>query len=334
MPSRGLTLWQAGKGAAVKVNAAFRLPARPMCEISNPRSETIGFTAKSDLGPFSLGDWVGSAGRSGKFPGRLFFALKLIFRSAGEALAFAGGTVKTRDPMSLDQPDKPAAPREPLLFLHTSIVATIAVCATLFVLQRYVLSDGANAAMTYYLAFIPARIAMAGQGFLFVSTALTCSLLHASFAHLAVNMVWLAAFGAPLAQRIGALRFGAFWAFTALCATALHFATHIGDASPLVGASGVVSGAMGAAARFGFVTEDKAGPRAFAGAPLPLGLALRSRSVITFLLVWALINYVSGAGMAPVGGSGGQIAWEAHVGGFLAGFLGLKLFDIPTAVRS
>jgi membrane associated rhomboid family serine protease len=231
------------------------------------------------------------------------------------------------EPMTQQGPDSRGTAREPVFFLHTSIVTAAAVCSALYLLQTYVLSAQANALALYYLAFVPARIAEPGQGLLFLTSAVTCSLLHASLAHLAVNMIWLAAFGAPLAERIGAARFAGFWVFTALCATAVHFITHIGGAAPMVGASGVVSGAMGAAARFGFATKGDGGARAFAGAPLSLGAVLRSRSVITFVLVWALINFVTGAGMMSIDGSGGSIAWQAHIGGFLAGFFGLKLFD-------
>jgi membrane associated rhomboid family serine protease len=229
--------------------------------------------------------------------------------------------------MSPHEPDAGGNAHEPLFFLHTSIVTAIGICAALYVAQTYLLSPETNAQALYYLAFIPARVSLGGSAILFLTSAATCSLLHASLAHLAVNMIWLAAFGAPLAERIGSARFAAFWLFTALCATGLHFLTHIGDTGPLVGASGVVSGAMGAAARFGFATAGSGGPRAFAGAPLTLGEALRSRSVITFVLVWALINYVTGAGMTSIDGAGGTIAWQAHIGGFLAGFFGLRLFD-------
>lgn len=217
-------------------------------------------------------------------------------------------------------------PREPLLFLHGSIVTAIVVCAGLYFLKEYVLTFDAGEQMTRSLAFVPGRAQIAGGGVLAVLNAVTCSLLHASLPHLSINMICLAAFGSPLAERIGAARFAFFWVFTALCSTALHFVTHIGDATPLVGASGVVSGAMGAAARFGFATTGKQGPREFAGAPLSLGDAARNNSVISFVLAWALVNFLSGAGMALSDGVSVNIAWEAHIGGFLAGFLGLKLF--------
>jgi membrane associated rhomboid family serine protease len=85
---------------------------------------------------------------------------------------------------------------------------------------------------------------------------------------------------------------------------------------------------MGAAARFGFRIDRSSGRAAFAGAPLPFVRVFRSRAVVTFLAVWMVINLATGlVGFAP--GVEGQIAWEAHIGGFLAGFLGLRLFDRP-----
>ena len=226
-------------------------------------------------------------------------------------------------------PEPKAAAREPVFFLPKIIVAAIGICAGLYALEAYVLSERADALLLNFMAFVPARFAAVSlwSPLEFARAAVTCSLLHASFAHLAVNMIWLAAFGAPLAQRLGGWRFAAFWAFTAFAATALHYVTHLGDASPLVGASGVVSGAMGAAARFGFAASDGSGARAFRGAPLTLSEAARSRSVMTFVLVWALVNFISGAGVINMGQGSASIAWQAHVGGFLAGFFGLRLFD-------
>jgi membrane associated rhomboid family serine protease len=96
--------------------------------------------------------------------------------------------------------------------------------------------------------------------------------------------------------------------------------------APLVGASGAISGMMGAAARFGFRTGRGAGRSGFQGPLLTIPEALRSRTVITFLAVWFIINLATGLA-SGIPGVEGAIAWEAHVGGFLAGFLGVRLFD-------
>ena len=161
---------------------------------------------------------------------------------------------------------------------------------------------------------------------------LTYAFLHGGFAHLIINMVWLAAFGSPLANRLGAWRFALFFAVTALAAVALHYALHPLDQAPLVGASGAISGMMGAAARFGFRIDRSHGKPAFAGAPLPFRDVLRSRGAMTFLGVWMIINLVTGVvGFVP--GVENQIAWEAHIGGFLAGFLADQIVRPHSRVR-
>ena len=233
-------------------------------------------------------------------------------------------------------PDGKAAAREPVFFLPGAIIAAMALCAGLYALEAYILPERLDAQFLGFMAFVPARFeSFSALSVLeFFRAAVTCSLLHAGFAHLAVNMIWLAAFGAPLAQRLGAWRFGAFWIFTAICSTALHFVTHLGDASPLVGASGVVSACMGAAARFGFGISGGRSARAFAGAPLTMSEAARSRSVVTFILVWALVNFIAGAGVLDMGQGSASIAWQAHIGGFLAGFFGLRLFDPKSSPQS
>jgi membrane associated rhomboid family serine protease len=227
-------------------------------------------------------------------------------------------------------PESSVSPkREPVFFLPFSVLLFIAVCCAAFILQRYVFGSDMNAYVIFYGAFIPARY----EGFahcaaiVCLSSSVTYSLLHGSFAHLAINMVWLAAFGAPLAQRIGTVRFILFWIFTSLCAAGLHFLLYSTSALPLIGASGAISGMMGAAARFGFRTSATGGVRQFAGDPLTLTQALRARQVITFVAVWMVVNLVSGIGLAgsPDGSSG--IAWEAHIGGFLAGFFVVAVFD-------
>jgi membrane associated rhomboid family serine protease len=117
-----------------------------------------------------------------------------------------------------------------------------------------------------------------------------------------------------------------FWAFTALCAAALHYVLHMMDEAPLIGASGAISGMMGAAARFGFQIDRSSGKPAFAGRLMPIAAVFRSRSVVTFLAVWMAVNLVTGlVGFAP--GVDDTIAWEAHIGGFLAGFLCIDWFD-------
>ncbi len=69
--------------------------------------------------------------------------------------------------------------------------------------------------------------------------------MHGGFAHIAVNMIWFAAFGSPLAGRIGTGRMIIFWILTSVIAGLTHYAIYPESVTPLVGASGAISGMMG-----------------------------------------------------------------------------------------
>lgn len=234
----------------------------------------------------------------------------------------------TATPADNGQPEPEAEPRrEPVFNLPKIVLAIIALCAGVHLLRVYVLTVDQDVGLLVRAAFIPIRYS--GQydiDFYAFSSPFTYTFLHGGFMHLAINMVWLAAFGSPLANRIGALRFALFFAATGLAAAFFFWIIHPMTQAPLVGASGAISGMMGAAARFAFRIDRSSGKSAFGGTPLPFSVVLRSRGVLTFLAVWMVINLVTGLiGVVP--GADDQIAWEAHIGGFLAGFLGLRFFD-------
>jgi len=250
------------------------------------------------------------------------------------------GSIMSNDPDQWPAADTPAdetsaaarpAPmeprREPIFNLPAVVVALIVICATIHVIRAYVLTPEQDFEVLVRAAFIPIRYS--GQYDLdiwaFVSP-LSYAFLHGGIAHLLLNMVWFAAFGSPLANRLGVGRFLLFWVATSLGAVALHYVLHSAEPVPLVGASGAISGMMGAAARFGFRVDRSAGRGVFSGAILPIAGALTSRTVVTFLVVWFAINLITGlVGLGP--DMDAAIAWEAHIGGFLVGFFAIGLFD-------
>ena len=154
-------------------------------------------------------------------------------------------------------------------------------------------------------------------------TFLTYALLHEGWLHLGLNVIVLAALGTPVARRFGAARFLALFAFGAIAGALMHLIVHPVGVAPLIGASASVSACMGAAARFVF------DPLARSGAAAPrLGQSLRNRTVIAFTLGWFMANAMSGLGANPSVLASASIAWEAHIGGFLLGFLAFALFDL------
>jgi membrane associated rhomboid family serine protease len=237
--------------------------------------------------------------------------------------------------------------REPLFNIPSVIVGILVLLALIHVVRVYMLTEPQEIQLLLTFAFIPARYDASamlhgwpgGIG-ADVWTFVTYSLLHASWMHYGVNAIWFLAFGSAVARRFGPLRFLAFYAVTAAAGAALHLATHPGEQFPMIGASAAVSGTMAAAMRFAF---QRGGPLGSLGArddesayhvpALPLSGMLRDARVLLFLGVWFGINFIFGVGTFPSLTGGQTVAWQAHVGGFLAGLLLFSWFDPFSARR-
>ncbi|QRM55411.1 rhomboid family intramembrane serine protease [Sinorhizobium sp. BG8] len=220
--------------------------------------------------------------------------------------------------------------REPAFNLPSSLVVILSVLIAIHVLRTYFLSPAADEFVLLQFSFIPARYepSLMAHDFAWVWSPVTYSLLHGSWEHLIFNSFWMVAFGAPVVRRIGTLRFAIFWCLSAVAAVALHAAFHWEAMIVVIGASGVVAGLMGAAARFVFSPSGRIS-RQFAHLNRRLSIpeALSNRSVLVFSGIWFLTNFLIGFGQSIGAGEGNTIAWEAHIGGFLFGFLCFPLFD-------
>ncbi len=164
-------------------------------------------------------------------------------------------------------------------------------------------------------------------------TFVSYSLLHANLSHLGFNVLWLLPFGSALARRFGAIRFFVFMAVTAAAGALAHLLTHEHAVAPMIGASASVSGTMAAAIRFAFVrgsflSFNRGDADAASRVPaLSLMRALRNTRVLGFLAVWFGVNILFGVGSIAIGADGASVAWQAHIGGFLAGLVLFSLFD-------
>src|SRR5262245_26160602 len=230
--------------------------------------------------------------------------------------------------------------RERMLNVPAVVVALVAVLGLVHAFLVWGLTPAQNTEALLLFAFIPARydasvapdVAWPGGWAADIWTFVSYALIHGNISHLLFNAVWLLAFGSPVAQRFGPTRFVAFMALAAAAGAGVHLVTHFGDLLPMVGASAAVSGAMAAVIRFAF---QQGGPlemlrdrdQANRVPAAPLLVSLRDRRVLVFLLAWFGANLVFGGlsiGMPGVEPGG---AWQAHVGGFLAGLLTFSLFD-------
>lgn len=168
-------------------------------------------------------------------------------------------------------------------------------------------------------------------------TLLTYAFLHANWTHLLVNSLTLAAFGAPVARRLGPINFLNFMALCAIAGALTHYLGHRTDTTPIIGASAAISGAIAGTIRFAFDDPIQQSRRLQAqnkneGALKPLNNLLSNRSAIIFMMVWLASNLMIGIFPRSFGVEG-SIAWEAHLGGFLSGLFLLGFFD-PVKARS
>ena len=188
------------------------------------------------------------------------------------------------------------------------------------------------------LAFIPARymdggaVLPGGEASRYISP-LSHMILHGDWIHLGFNCAWLLAFGAIVARRMNALRFLAFTILSGLVGALVFWLVNPQLPIPMVGASGAVSGLMGGVFRFLFNAPRYGGfhvlretPRAVPA--MPLSQALQTPGVLFAVGIWLGLNLVFATDLARLF-TDGDIAWEAHVGGFIAGFLLLGVFDEP-----
>jgi membrane associated rhomboid family serine protease len=149
----------------------------------------------------------------------------------------------------------------------------------------------------------------------FWSTLVTSMFLHGGWMHLGGNMLYLWIFGDNLEKVMGAARFFVFYFVCGLAASLAHIAFGPGSSVPAVGASGAISGVLGGYLvlfpqnRIRVLTR---GGVAHVPAVMVLGL-------------WIVIQLINGIGSMATTTETGGVAFMAHVGGFVAGVVLVKL---------
>jgi membrane associated rhomboid family serine protease len=152
------------------------------------------------------------------------------------------------------------------------------------------------------------------------ATVVTSMFMHGGWGHLIGNMWFLWVFGNNIEDSMGHVRFVVFYLLCGAIATAAHVASGPGSGIPTVGASGAISGVMGA-----YLVLY---PSVRVHTMIFLGIFVRIVPVAAWvmLLLWfgyqVLLGSISSA-------EGGGVAFWAHAGGFLAGVVLIKLFAKP-----
>ena len=225
------------------------------------------------------------------------------------------------------------------------VIAIIAMFCAVHAVRIWLLAPDTDLEFLLLFAFIPVRYdeslliagTLPGGWAANIWTFVTYAFVHADLMHLGFNSVWFLAFGSAVARRFGPGRFVAFFAVTSAAGAAAHLLTHPGELQPMIGASAAVSGAMAGAFRFmfqpggplrgfGYASNDNQVPA------ITLTEMVRDVRIVTVIAVWFGVNLLFGLGSVPITGAEQPVAWQAHVGGFLAGLLLFGAFD-PVAAR-
>lgn len=168
----------------------------------------------------------------------------------------------------------------------------------------------------YSYGLVPAEV------FINPTSLLTHMFLHGSWLHIIGNMWFLWVFGDNVEARLGHFRYLVFYILSglgaALLQTLVSFLTGGADV-PMVGASGAISGVLGA---YMYLFP---GARILALVPVFIFLTLMELPAYLFIFLWFLIQVVNGVITLPFASMGG-VAWFAHIGGFLVGYYLVRRF--------
>jgi membrane associated rhomboid family serine protease len=192
----------------------------------------------------------------------------------------------------------------------------IIINLAVFIRQLALGSEGLSTAYLY--GAIPARLLGLGSNLPQAAvpeplTLVTAMFLHGGFLHLAGNMLYLWIFGNNVEDVLGRPRFIIFYLVCGLIAAFSHTLSAVQSQLPMIGASGAIAGILGA-----YLVLY---PRARVHTLFIFFVFIRVIPIpAVFLLIFWFIIQLSSLG------TGGGVAWTAHIGGFLAGLVLIRLF--------
>ena len=206
-------------------------------------------------------------------------------------------------------------------------IALIVACSLVFLYQAS-LPEPVGEEFVFHYGAIPAAIfghekalPDIAVGFPASLALLTSMFLHGGWMHLIGNMLYLWIFGNNIEDVMGHVKFVIFYVVCGLIAAMSHALTDPASGIPMVGASGAISGVLGAYLLLF--------PRAQVFVVIPLGIFIRTMYVPAGFVLgfWFVLQLLSG-GMS-LGQGGGGVAFFAHVGGFVAGMALIGVFKDP-----
>jgi membrane associated rhomboid family serine protease len=157
---------------------------------------------------------------------------------------------------------------------------------------------------------------------------LTSMFLHGSWMHIIMNMWFFWIFGNNIEDSMGRMRFIVFYLLCGTAAAAAQVAMDPGSPVPVVGASGAISGVMGA-----YLVLY---PRVRVYTLVPLGFFLTTIALPAWVMLgyWIVLQFLGGLPQLGGAQSNGGVAFWAHIGGFVVGAAAIKLFANPAYLVS
>ncbi|MBU1193794.1 MAG: rhomboid family intramembrane serine protease [Proteobacteria bacterium] len=194
----------------------------------------------------------------------------------------------------------------------------IAVNLLVFMVQLQIGLD--NQAFFYYFGLVPAKytvyeLSQRFSLFNHIYSMFTYMFLHGGFLHFLGNMWSLYIFGDNVEDHFGSVRFLGFYLLCGIISGLCHFFLTTDPMMPTIGASGAIAGVMGAY----FLLYPKA--RILTLIPIIIIPWFIEVPAFIFLGFWFFLQLVNAAGSS----AGAGIAWWAHIGGFIAGIILVKM---------
>jgi membrane associated rhomboid family serine protease len=222
--------------------------------------------------------------------------------------------------------------RVDILRTRTAIINGLLILANVLAfLFELSLSPKKGQALVYAFGVVPSHthLLFARHGITLTQALLpmvTSMFLHGGWMHLLGNMLFLWVFGGAVEETLGHFQYLAFYFVCGIGSAITHTILNWGSTVPTIGASGAISGVMGA-----FIVLY---PRARVTTLIPALLLFFTIRIPAVLMLgyWFLLQFFSGIASLGVGDQGG-VAWWAHVGGFLLGAV-LVIGERPTLRRA